>query len=464
MCDFTQFVQETLKWHQETYEAFPLDPNKENNVRFSVRGAIFSAVRPTPFRSAVRLAAASESALALLDLEPETARLPHFVDIVAGNDALPGVPTLAHRYGGHQFGYWAEQLGDGRAHLLGEYTNRRGERWELQLKGSGRTPYSRFGDGRAVVRSSVREFLCSEAMHFLGVPTSRAATLVISDDRVPRDAFYDGRPVLERTAVVLRLAHSWFRFGSFEMLATDGDVENLRLLADYVIQRHFPDIDLAADDSYEQLLHRVAADTGRMIAAWQSVGFAHGVMNTDNMSILSVTIDYGPFGFLDAYDPDFVPNHSDDMGRYTYGNQERIGRWNVQKLSVALRPLLTTEQAGRLERALDTYSEAFAAEWRRRFSARLGLPASAEAERLAQRLLALMQQTAADFTMTFRQLGDRAANPRYVLRNWVAQRAIEGAERGEFDELETLLEILREPYREQLAAEESGQPSSRQSR
>ncbi|XP_037092373.1 protein adenylyltransferase SelO-like, partial [Pollicipes pollicipes] len=333
MCDFTQFVQETLKWHQETYEAFPLDPNKENNVRFSVRGAIFSAVRPTPFRSAVRLAAASESALALLDLEPETARLPHFVDIVAGNDALPGVPTLAHRYGGHQFGYWAEQLGDGRAHLLGEYTNRRGERWELQLKGSGRTPYSRFGDGRAVVRSSVREFLCSEAMHFLGVPTSRAATL------------------------------------------------NLRLLADYVIQRHFPDIDLAADDSYEQLLHRVAADTGRMIAAWQSVGFAHGVMNTDNMSILSVTIDYGPFGFLDAYDPDFVPNHSDDMGRYTYGNQERIGRWNVQKLSVALRPLLTTEQAGRLERALDTYSEAFAAEWRRRFSARLGLPASAEAER-----------------------------------------------------------------------------------
>ena len=340
------------------------------------------------------------------------------------------------------------------------------------------------------------------------MPTSRAATLVISGDRVVRDAFYDGRPVAERTAVVLRLAPSWFRFGSFEMLAKDGDTTNLRMLADYVIQRHFPEIDLSAPDSYLQLLRQVAADTGRMIAGWQWCGFAHGVMNTDNMSILSVTIDYGPFGFLDAYEPDFIPNHSDDMGRYTYANQERVGRWNVEKLGVALRPLMPADQVSQLGTALDTYTEAFSEEWRRRFSARLGLPASAEAEQLARRLLGLMEKTGADFTMTFRQLGDatlsqlkdgdtpeqmwalkmvspapgwkewvadyaarletegvseehrqetqRTANPRYVLRNWMAQRAITGAEKGEFAELETLLTVLQRPFEEQSAAEERG--------
>ncbi|KAF0295725.1 UPF0061 protein [Amphibalanus amphitrite] len=439
MCDeFESLVRDTLRWHQDTYRHFPLDPSRENSVRFMVRGALFSRVRPTPFRSAVRLAAASPAALRLLDLGPEIGANSHFVDIVAGNDAVPGVPSLAHRYGGHQFGFWAEQLGDGRAHLIGEYTNSGGERWELQLKGSGRTPYSRYGDGRAVVRSSVREFLCSEAMHYLGVPTSRAATLVISDDRVVRDAFYDGRPVAERAAVVLRLAPCWFRFGSFEMLATDGDTENLRLLADY----------------------------------W--CGFAHGVMNTDNMSILSITIDYGPFGFLDAYEPDFVPNHSDDMGRYSYGNQERVGRWNIEKLGAALRPLLPAEQAGQLGTALDAYTEAFAAEWRAKFSARLGLPASAEAEQLARRLLTLMERTGADFTMTFRQLGDvtqeqlkdgqlpddmwalRTAAESARLEGVGRRRAIADAEKGEFAELQTLLAVLERPFDEQPDAEERG--------
>ena len=340
------------------------------------------------------------------------------------------------------------------------------------------------------------------------MPSSRAATLVISGDRVVRDAFYDGRPVAERTAVVLRLAPSWFRFGSFEMLATDGDVTNLRMLADYVIQRHFPEIDLSDPDCYLKLLRQVAADTGRMIADWQWCGFAHGVMNTDNMSILSVTIDYGPFGFLDAYEPDFIPNHSDDMGRYSYANQERVGRWNVEKLGVALRPLMSAEHVSQLSTALESYTEAFSAEWRRKFSARLGLPASAEAEQLARRLLDLMEKTGADFTMTFRQLGDtplsqlrdgelsedawalkmvtsargwkewladyatrletegvseeqrqetqKSANPRYVLRNWMAQRAIEGAEKGNFSELETLLAVLQRPFEEQPAAEERG--------
>ena len=259
------------------------------------------------------------------------------------------------RYGGYQFGYWAGQLGDGRAHLLGEYLNTRGERLELQLKGSGRTPYSRFGDGRAVLRSSVREFLCSEAMHHLGVPTSRAASLIVTEDLVPRDMFYDGRMKQERGAVVLRLAPTWFRIGSFEILAINKEYEELAQLADFVLSNAYPDITLTGEDGYLAMFAEVVDKTALLIAKWMSVGFAHGVLNTDNMSIASVTIDYGPFGFLDEYNPRFVPNHSDDMGRYDFQNQVNIGLWNLDKLASALKPLISPDKHNQLENILKGY-------------------------------------------------------------------------------------------------------------
>ncbi|NXU70347.1 SELO protein, partial [Oreotrochilus melanogaster] len=228
--------------------------------------------------------------------------------------------------------------------LIGVYTNRNGERWELQLKGSGKTPYSRDGDGRAVLRSSVREFLCSEAMHYLGIPTSRAASLVVSDDDVWRDQFYNGNIKRERGAIVLRLAKSWFRIGSLEILAHSGELDLQRKLLDFIIQEHFPSIALNDSNKYLEFFSRVVSETANLIALWMSVGFAHGVCNTDNFSLLSITIDYGPFGFMESYDPNFIPNTSDDEGRYKIGNQANAGLFNLNKLLQALKPLLDPRQ------------------------------------------------------------------------------------------------------------------------
>ncbi|XP_024248596.1 protein adenylyltransferase SelO, mitochondrial isoform X2 [Oncorhynchus tshawytscha] len=476
-------------------EAFPLDQVDGIFVR-SVKNCIFSESDPTPLKGPLRLVAVSKEVIeGMLGLDVAVSQSEDFLQYFSGGKLFPGSSPLTHRYGGHQFGYWAGQLGDGRAHLLGEYTSRKGERWELQLKGSGKTPYSRSGDGRAVVRSSVREFLCSEAMHFLGVPTSRAASLIVSEEAVWRDQFYNGKVKKERGAVVLRLATSWFRIGSLEVLAKAEELDLLRKLLDFVIQEHFPSIDSNDPGKYLIFYSRVVNETAHLIAQWMSVGFAHGVCNTDNFSLLSITIDYGPFGFMEAYNPNFVPNTSDEEGRYSIGAQANVGLFNLEKLLEALTPVLTIEQRQGFHKL---------------FKAKLDLLGEEEEdEYLIAFLLKLMEETGADFTMTFRQLSEasmqqlhnmsnlkvmwalqnlashkmypewvsmylhrlkrqggdsdedrqhrmRRINPRYVLRNWMAESAIRKAEGNDFSEVELLQRILAQPYLTQDAAEEAG--------
>ncbi|XP_041039287.1 protein adenylyltransferase SelO-like isoform X1 [Carcharodon carcharias] len=490
-------------------ESFPLDPIKENYVR-QVRGCIFSAVQPEPFKSAIKLVAVSKEVVEdLLDLDMSVTETEEFIQFVSGARILPGSVPLTHRYGGHQFGVWVGQLGDGRAHLLGAYTNRHGTRWELQLKGSGKTPYSRDGDGRAVLRSSVREFLCSEALNYLGIPTSRAVSLVVSNDDVKRDQFYNGSVENEKGAIVLRVAKSWFRFGSLEILAHSGETELLRKLVDFIIKQHFPLINATNSNRYLEFFSQVVIDTSNLIAHWMSVGFAHGVCNTDNFSVLSVTLDYGPFGFMDFYDPNFVPNTSDDEGRYKIGNQVNVGRYNLNKLMKALNPLLDLKQQLLAEQILKGYPGLYQTKFMELFKAKLGLFGyNNNDEYLITYLLKLMEDTRADFTMTFRQLSEitkqqlaahsisedhwalqdvarhtnfshwvnlylsrlnrnivdsdearrtrmESANPRYILRNWMAESAIKKTAGNDFSEVHLLQKILRHPFSKQTEAEEA---------
>ncbi|XP_010561168.1 PREDICTED: selenoprotein O-like, partial [Haliaeetus leucocephalus] len=491
-------------------DTFPVDATQENYVR-NVRNCIFSVVYPTPFKSGVRLVAVSKEVLEnILDLDISVKGTSDFLQFVSGGKVILGSVPLAHRYGGHQFGSWAGQLGDGRAHLIGVYTNRHGERWELQLKGSGKTPYSRNGDGRAVLRSSVREFLCSEAMHYLGIPTSRAASLVVSDDDVWRDQFYNGNIKKERGAIVLRLAKSWFRIGSLEILAHSGELDLQRRLLDFIIQEHFPSIAMNDSNRYLEFFSTVVSETANLIALWMSVGFAHGVCNTDNFSLLSITIDYGPFGFMESYDPNFVPNTSDDERRYKIGNQANVGLFNLSKLLQALKPLLDPRQKQLASQILEGYGEHYYIRFTELFKTKLGLLGENEDDNyLIAFLLQLMEDTKADFTMTFRQLseitedqlkelhipeefwalqdlgkhklfsewvtmyllrlnrnkGDSDAkrrtrmttvNPRYILRNWMAESAVQKANLNDFSEVQLLQQILQHPFQRQQAAEKAG--------
>ncbi|XP_070842510.1 protein adenylyltransferase SelO-like [Chaetodon trifascialis] len=490
-------------------EAFPVD-EVDGNFVCTVKNCIFSRSIPTPLKGPLRLAAVSKDVIeGILNLDMAVTQSDEFLHYASGGRLLPGSVPLAHRYGGHQFGYWAGQLGDGRAHSLGQYTNRKGEAWELQLKGSGKTPYSRSGDGRAVIRSSVREFLCSEAMHFLGVPTSRAASLIVSDEPVMRDQFYDGNVKTERGAVVLRLAKSWFRIGSVEILAQSGEVDLLRKLLNFVIEEHFSSIKSDDPDKYLVFYSTVVNETAHLIAQWTSVGFAHGVCNTDNFSLLSITIDYGPFGFMEAYNPDFVPNTSDDEGRYSIGAQANVGLFNLEKLLAALSPVLSNKQQKEAKIILKGYSDIYQMRIHQLFKAKLGLLGEEEDDGyLIAFLLKMMEDTQSDFTMTFRQLGEVSAqqlhnnnftqmwaledlsshqlfsdwlsmyllrlsrqpndsdldrrdrmknvNPRYVLRNWMADSAIRRAETNDFSEVERLLHILSSPFVTQETAEEAG--------
>lgn len=486
---------------------FPFDPISENFVRRNVKKSVFSFVTPTPL-SKPRLVAYSDDALQnILNMDVEITKTEEFAEFVAGNKVLESSNPMAHRYGGHQFGYWAMQLGDGRAILLGEYINSDGERWELQLKGAGKTPYSRDGDGRAVLRSSIREFLASEAMYYLGVPTSRAGAIVVSEDRVVRDLLYDGHPKMEKTAVVLRLAPTWFRFGSFEILTKSQEVDLLRDLFDFIVKEHFPNISVNSETKVLEFLSQVARLTTDLVVLWQAFGFTHGVLNTDNMSVLGITIDYGPFGFMNAYDPMYVPNASDHEARYCYGRQIEIVMWNLFKLVQSLTPLLNESETMQAVKMLEAESSYVVSELIKSYSGKLGLKESNQ--ELFELLLPMMDETNSDYTMTFRQLSennladlnkpksclwalhtlskhrdypkfiekyDKALkkegtsdeermekmlkiNPRYVLRNWMVEEAIKKAEEDDFSGVNTLLQVLTKPFTKQPVAEELGYAS-----
>jgi len=408
--------------------------------------------------------------------------------MLSGAGAQPGWATV---YSGHQFGVWAGQLGDGRALLLGEAESSLG-RIEVQLKGAGLTPYSRMGDGRAVLRSSIREFLCSEAMHALGIPTTRALAVVGSPLPVRREA-------METAAVVTRIAPSFLRFGHFEYFAhTAADVDGLRTLADASIARFFPEL-AGADKPSAALLTEVAARTARLMAQWQGVGFCHGVMNTDNLSLLGLTIDYGPFGFLDAFDPNHICNHSDTQGRYAYARQPSVAHWNLHALAHALMPLIgdSDEALAALEPYKTVYPEAMLAAWR----AKLGLATARDDDQaLIDDLLRRMAADRADMTIAFRRLAafdsaagarndrlrdlflDReafdgwaagyasrlrseasidaergvrmnAVNPKFVLRNHLAEAAIQAAQQGDFSQTQRLHAVLERPFDEQPEAD-----------
>ncbi len=440
---------------------------------------------PTPL-PAPYFVAASAPAAWLVGLDAADLAREDVVAVFTGNHVPPRSQPLAAVYSGHQFGHWAGQLGDGRAILLGDIDGPEG-RMELQLKGAGMTPYSRMGDGRAVLRSSIREFLCSEAMAALGIPTTRALMVTGSNQSVIRES-------METAAVVTRMAPSFVRFGSFEHWRYRDKPEELRTLADYVINTFYPDL-AGAPNPCLALLEEVTRRTARMIAHWQSVGFMHGVMNTDNMSILGITLDYGPFGFMEAFDVDHICNHTDQGGRYSYANQVPVGHWNCYALANALLPLIEDQEAA--QAALDVYVDAYGEKFDELLRAKLGLKSTQENDRaLADDMFKLMQTNHVDFTLFFRRLGDlrleepetdsplrdlfldrpafdawavayrarlrqensvdaarrvamHAVNPKYILRNYLAQVAIEKAQNGDFEEVRRLLGVLERPFDEQ---------------
>lgn len=453
--------------------------------------AFYTRLAPQPL-AAPQIVAISDEVAELLGLPANLLDHPEFAEIFAGNRLMPGSEPLAAVYSGHQFGVWAGQLGDGRAHLLGGLRNARGH-WEIQLKGAGRTPYSRGADGRAVLRSSIREFLCSEAMAGLGIPTTRALCIVGADQPVRREE-------IETAAVVTRVAPGFVRFGSFEHWSARGRHDELKQLADYVIDTFRPAC-RTADNPYAALLADVATRTGELLAHWMAVGFMHGVMNTDNMSILGLTLDYGPFGFMEAFDPGHICNHSDHQGRYSYRNQPAIAQWNLYRLGDAMLPLIgrpTLAQAA----VDDHFAAAFETGFEQRMRAKLGFrEAQEDDEDFIGETFGFLQQHRPDFTLFFRALAKlpavvdsenmatsdapvrdlfvdrsacdawldawrarlamtpwadderqaamRAANPKYILRNWLAEVAIQQAKTGDYSEVRRLLACLRRPYDEQ---------------
>ena len=519
---------EQLRFDNSFRRHLPADPETGARRR-QVLGACFSHIEPTPVR-APELLAGSASAARLIGLSPAAFGTREFAEVFSGNRLLAGMEPYAACYGGHQFGNWAGQLGDGRAITLGEVRSEAGGRWELQLKGAGPTPYSRTADGRAVLRSSVREFLCSEAMFHLGVPTTRALCLVATGEPVLRDMFYDGNAKHEPGAVVCRMAPSFLRFGNFEIFASRGDVPTLEALARYTLTHHFPELGSPSPENYAAWFKEVCRRTALMVAHWMRVGFVHGVMNTDNMSILGLTIDYGPYGWLDDFNPGWTPNTTDRSGRrYRYGRQPRIALWNLVRLAESIAPLGIAVEA--LEAGLDEYTEVLERSLFQFLQQKLGLrdPRDGEAavvegnrseppfgvelgDSLLDELGHVLGLVETDMTLFFRLLAEvpanvavadtgsdeallsplrpafyspeplppaalagwakwlrryvrraaaegvsepvrrerlHAANPLYVLRNYIAQNAIDAAERGDAGLITELLGVLERPYTEQ---------------
>ena len=507
-----------LRFDNRLTRALPCDAEPANRIR-QVHRAAFSRVAPTPVARPVTLAYAREVA-ALLGIDEATCRSDDFALVFSGNRVPAGADPFAACYGGHQFGSWAGQLGDGRAIALGEVLARAGGHQTLQLKGAGLTPYSRHADGRAVLRSSVREFLCSEAMHHLGIATTRALSLVATGDAVVRDVLYDGNARPEPGAVVCRVAPSFTRFGTFELPAARADEALLRRLVDFTIRADFAELVPVAEaggplsnETIGRFFHEVCTRTARLLTGWMRVGFVHGVLNTDNMSILGLTIDYGPYGWLESFDAGWTPNTTDaGTRRYRYGAQPEVAGWNLMQLARALLPLTIDPapfQAG-LDRYGETYFDGFHAETVRRLG--WGTPRDDGDERLIGELFRLLGRTETDQVLFFRELarvpvdpdgrlpdddllsplgvawyqpddvagelraaylawlrawgrrvidgglsdGERrrqmdAMNPRFVLRNYLAQEAIDAAAQGDPSLINELLEVLRHPYDEQPA-------------
>ncbi|XP_076923281.1 uncharacterized protein LOC143585360 [Bidens hawaiensis] len=523
---------EDFNWDHSFVRELPGDPRTDVMQR-QVHHACYSKVSPSVQVENPKLVAWSEAVAEILDLDPKEFERPDFPLLFTGASPLVGGLPYAQCYGGHQFGSWAGQLGDGRAITLGELVNSKSQRWELQLKGAGKTPYSRFADGLAVLRSSIREFLCSEAIYSLGIPTTRALSLVTTGKYVTRDMFYDGNPKEEPGAIVCRVAQSFLRFGSFQIHASRGrdDLELVKRLADYTVKHHFPHIenmsksdgssfstgqenDSVVDltsNKYAAWAVEVAERTASLIASWLGVGFTHGVMNTDNMSILGLTIDYGPFGFLDAFDPSFTPNTTDLPGRrYCFANQPDVGLWNMAQFASTLSSanLINENEA---DYALERYGTKFMDEYQAIMTKKLGL--SEYNKQLISKLLNNMAVDKVDFTNFFRLLSnikaesttpdeellvplkaalldisqerkeawiswvrlyieelsgsgvrdeDRKAsmnsvNPKYILRNYLCQTAIDMAEQGDFEEVRQLLKVIENPYDEQPGMEKYAQ-------
>ena len=485
----------------------PADSEAENRER-QVYAACYSRVTPAKVKDP-KLVAHSKEMMALLGLDPLIDGDGDIAAVLSGAKNLPGMDPHAMCYGGHQFGHWAGQLGDGRAIALGEIVDVNGQHQMLQLKGAGPTPYSRSADGLAVMRSSVREFLCSEAMHHLGVPTTRALSLVGTGDAVMRDMFYNGNVKPEPGAIVCRVAPSFIRFGNFEIFSSRDDIENLRKLTDFVIETQFEEIDVLDPDKYVLFLNEVVSRTAEMVVEWMRVGFVHGVMNTDNMSNLGLTIDYGPYGWLDNYDPDWTPNTTDAaQKRYRYGYQSQVAHWNLAQLANALYPLIGEVEP--LQAAIDKYKTLYEKKWAVMMAAKLGLPNLWEApnKQIADLALKVLELTETDMTIFWRQLAEvpsnaeigaddrinplkkshykpedldlekeaqiqafadayatrlrllnihdaerresmNAVNPKFVLRNYLSQIAIEQAEVGNNELVNELLDVMRHPYDDQ---------------
>ena len=488
----------------------PADPVLENGRRQVVESA-FSYVKPRN-TSGPKLIHVSDEVAELIGLKPEDKNTDLFLQVFSGNYVLEGTKPFSMCYGGHQFGHWAGQLGDGRAINLTEVVHNN-QRWALQLKGAGETPYSRGADGLAVLRSSIREHLCSEAMFHLGVPTTRSLSLMLTGDEVLRDMMYDGNAAYEKGAVVCRVSPSFIRFGNFQIFTSREDISSLKTLTDYTIRHFFPKVEQGTKKGYVQFFQEVVQNTLKMILDWQRVGFVHGVMNTDNMSILGLTIDYGPYGWLEDYDKGWTPNTTDrQQKRYQFGNQPQVALWNLYQLANALYPLV--EEAPPFEAILEQYKVDYEKGHLGMMKSKLGLLTQVEKdEELIHRLEALLQNSETDMTLFFRGLSNfqkdsiidsntiligsfkdafyypeelkgellehwlswmtdyqirlktesfsdkerktkmDQTNPKYVLRNYMAQLAIDAANEGDYSIVNELYELLKKPYEEQKEME-----------